>query len=97
MARNPMHPERLAGGFLSDLLADWAVHGRDAIERFRRSRPDRYIRLVAAMSSKPAAPAATGAEAMTDAELERALHDALAELQAAGDKFPSAPPPAADR
>src|SRR5262245_6299161 len=78
---------RLRGGFLADLAADWEAHGADVIRIVRIEEPATYLRLVASLMPRELA-IGTAAADLNDDELDdltsalRDRHAALMEQQA---------------
>ena len=74
---------RLGEEFLSDLYADWTVHGPGVITEVRERNPTAYLRIVAGLLPQQVGITSMREDvaAMTDEELARALlsaHETLA-------------------
>ena len=77
------HLRPVPSALVDDLVADWRQHGREAIRRVRQWAPQRYIQLVAALAP-PGMSDADKLNALSDAELMKEYHDAVAREHAAG-------------
>lgn len=61
---------KLGEAFVSELLADFLKHGRDAIERVRQEKPDQYLKVIASLLPKDVnLSTAPSDEDLTDEEL----------------------------
>jgi hypothetical protein len=68
---------------LSELAADFAAHGKTAIQRCREEKPDVYVRVVASLQPKEIEVREKALADMTDGE----VFEALAEVRALRDRL----------
>jgi Family of unknown function (DUF5681) len=71
---------RLQGAFLSDLAADWEMHGAEAIRVMRIERPADYVRCVASLMPRELQIESVLHE-VSDEELEAAIEHVRRQLQ----------------
>ena len=82
---------KLSENFLSALADDFDTYGRDIIAKVRETRPNEYLRVVAATLPKrhETESADRPLERMTDEELTRIIRDTEQALTSESDKRPA--------
>lgn len=78
-ARNKLGEE-----FLQDLLANWAQHGADTIEKVRAEKPDQYLKVVASILPKELNVKVGELDDLTDDQLQQQYAAVAKALIAAG-------------
>lgn len=85
-ARNKLGEE-----FLQDMLADWAKHGAEAIQKVRAEKPDQYLKVVASVLPKELNVKVSELDDLSDDEIARQLAGLAAQLaRANADPVPGA-------
>lgn len=76
---NPGRPKgsrnKLGEAFLSDMLADWEEHGKQAIATVREERPQDYVKVVASILPRDLNVTVNPMEEASDEELVQRLRD----------------------
>jgi hypothetical protein len=75
---------KLGEQFLSDLLADWAEHGADAIRKMREEKAADYVKTVAATLPKELNVKVSELDELSDEQLARQLASLASQLARAG-------------
>lgn len=75
---------KLGEQFLSDMLADWEVHGKAVIETVRAEKPDQYLKVVAGVLPKEMNLRVNDFDDLTDEQLARQLASIATQLANAG-------------
>lgn len=75
---------KLGEAFLSDMLEDWTVNGKAAIETVRSEKPDQYIKVVASILPKEVKVSVNEFDDLTDDQLARQLAAIASQLARAG-------------
>lgn len=85
---NPGRPKgsrnKLGEAFLADMLADWEVNGKAAIEAVRSEKPDAYLKVVASILPKELNLRVNDFDELTDEQLARQLASIATQLANAG-------------
>lgn len=76
---------KLSEAFLSALCDDFAVHGRNTIERVRVEKPDAYLKVIAAILPRQIEVKADAFEGVSDDELEVIIMAATLAIRAQQD------------
>ena len=75
---------KLSEAFLCDLMDDWAVHGKKAIEKVRATKPSDYLKVVASILPKELNVKVNDLDDLSDEQLARQFASIAAQLTAAG-------------
>lgn len=75
---------KLGEAFVSDMLADWEVHGAVVIATVREEKPDQYLRVVASVLPRELNVKVSELDELSDEQLQRQLAHIVAQLAAAG-------------
>lgn len=71
-------PDRLDEALVQALQVDFAEHGAKAIAAMRTEKPTEYVKIIVALRAKTPTDPADSLREMSDAELDRAIHDIAA-------------------
>ena len=77
---------KLSEAFLAALHADFAVHGRETIERVRGEKPEAYLKVVASILPKQLEVSADPFDGVSDDDLARIVAAATAALEDDGEE-----------
>jgi hypothetical protein len=72
---------KLAEAFLKDMLEDWQVNGKDALERFRNEQPGLYVKTVASLLPRHFNIKVNEFDEYTDEQLRQRLDAVLARIR----------------
>ena len=78
---------KLGEQFLSDLMADWAGNGAQAIKDMREDKPGDYVKVVAATLPKELNVKVSEIDELSDEQLARQLASLASQLARAGIDF----------
>ena len=84
--RPPGSRNKLSEAFLGDLLSDWELHGTQAIEAARVSKPEVYIRVIASLLPREASVEINPLSELSDDELDARIKSLSKILAAFEDK-----------